>query len=236
MNPWGPQWPGYYQQPAHPHVYIPPQPYGHPPAGYWDQSGWGFPAETVAAPGTRFSYSDDSYGLTRWTAAGYRSPRYPNLNPILAADTTLLRFDVKKKPRSEILASTYYSNRHSPATATSVTHMRLISKAFPWTIEIKSPTAITCELVWDALYAALQEHIADSEWGLIIGDKKERGATEKAAKKRAEVDSDKRLKRIDWLGDATSFKGLEKDDDFEKLRLLPGSEGCSDTWVVLFGS
>lgn len=111
-------------------------------------------------------------------------------------------------------------------------HIRLISKAFPWSIEIKSTTPITCEAVWDALHSALQENIADSEWGMLAGEKKLRETIEKAAKKRGQSDADKALKRIDWLGDGTIFRGLEKVEDFQKIRLLPGSDPVAETWVV----
>lgn len=150
----------------------------------------------------------------------------------------MLRFDVKKKPRTEILISTYHASRHALAIAKGVTHLRLISKAFPWTIDIVSQGPITCEAVWDALFTGLQELIADSEWGLIVGDKKRRETVEKAAKKRCEAEgiADKRLRRIDYLGDATFFKGLEQEDDFMKARLLPGEQGCPDTWMVKLGA
>jgi hypothetical protein len=172
----------------------------------------------------------------RLTGAAYRSASYPNLNPILAADATLLRFDIRKKPRTEILASTYYSERNSPATANGTTRMRLICKAFPWSIDIDVPsrTPVTCEAVWDALFKGLQEDIKDSEWGLIVSDGKRREIVEKAAKKRREEGSaeDKRLKRIDYLGDTTFFKGLYKDEDFEQLRLMPGEKDIPQTWVI----
>ena len=60
---------------------------------------------------------------------------------------------------------------------------------------------------------------------------------EAAAKKRLASlsSSDKQLKRIDYLGEAALFKGLEKDDDFVKLRLLPGDKSIPETWVVKFG-
>jgi hypothetical protein len=180
----------------------------------------------------------------------FRSSKYPNLNPILAADTTLVRFDVQKKPSTEILSSTYFSNRQTSATATPVTHMRLFSKSFPWSIDIMNTPGINCEQVWDAVYAALQEPIADSEWGLIVDNEECRKRVEKAARKRYEmIDKDsgndnlnrsssnsKGLKRIDWLGEKTLFKGLEKDDEFAKTRLLPGLQVCSETWVVKFGA
>lgn len=99
-------------------------------------------------------------------------------------------------------------------------------------IEIKSSSPVTCEAVWDSIYAGLQEPIVDSEWGLIMNDKKHRESMLKAQKKREESDKDKRLKRIDYLGDATLFKGLEKDEDYAKQRLLLGVEACPETWVV----
>jgi hypothetical protein len=78
----------------------------------------------------------------------------------------------------------------------------------------------------------LQEPLADSEWGAAVVDKERREKILKAAKKRQEKDKDKWLKRIDWLGETTLFRGLEQDADFEKLRLLPGVQACSETWVV----
>ena len=57
---------------------------------------------------------------------------------------------------------------------------------------------------------------------------------EAAVKKRLEAEptGDKRPKRIDFLGDVTLFKGLERDEDYEKLRLLPLSTSVPDTWLV----
>lgn len=163
-----------------------------------------------------------------------RFSKFPSLNPSLAEDTTLLRFDVKQKPSAALLASTYYANRHTFALAAPTRHMRLISKSFPWQIDIVTPTNVTCEDVWESLYAALQEPIVDSEWGFIIKDTTHKKAMEAATNKRIEGDpnSDKRPKRIDYLGNTTLFKGLTKDDDFVKLRLLPHSPGCTETWVI----
>lgn len=228
--PWANPWYQYYQ--PSPNLYAPP---GYRGPGYVDPRLYGpiEPQRTWKIWSKHFARS------FRNQSSGYLSEKYPKLNPILAEDTTLLRFDVKKKPRTEILASTYYSTCHVPATSNGVTHLRLISKAFPWTIDIISPAPVTCEAVWDALYAALQEHIADSEWGLILAMKKQKEVVEKAAKKRFETEprtNDKQLKRIDYLGEATLFKGLCKDEDYEKQRLLPSDKGCPDTWLVKFGS
>ncbi|KAF7315793.1 C2H2-type domain-containing protein [Mycena indigotica] len=196
-NPWG----GYYPPPQ----FGPPpqQPYAAQP-GYWGQAGW--------APPTA-------------TNAGF-STKYPTLNPVLASDTTQIRYDVRKKARADVPAHIYAPNRMLFATASSASHIRLISKAFPWSIDIMSSTPVTCEAVWDALHAGLQEHIADSEWGIIVMDKKQRETIEKAWKKRIESDSDTMLKRIDWLGSNTVCKGLDRMEEFTEVRLLPGAEAC----------
>ncbi|KAJ6625824.1 hypothetical protein B0H10DRAFT_2211702 [Mycena sp. CBHHK59/15] len=211
MNPWGNPWqpPAYYQQP-HPNVFGPPHPY----AGYWGQPGWAPPD----------------------AGAAVRSAKYPTLNPILASDTTPIRYDVRKKARNEIAPATYMPNRQLYATASAAMHVRLISKAFPWSIDVMSNAPVTCEAIWDALYAALQEHIVDSEWGIVLGDKKLRETIEKAARKRGESDGDSKLKRIDWLGGNTIFKGLDRMEEFQEARLLHGSEPCAETWVVKLSS
>ncbi|KAF7985077.1 hypothetical protein HWV62_8947 [Athelia sp. TMB] len=211
MNPWGNPWqPGWYQQP-YPNVYVPP---AAAAPNYWGaEPAWN--ADAAYQHANRFT-----------------SRKYPQLNPILAADQTLLRYDVRVRPKDTIQASTYYPNAPVAALAKSgVKHLRLISRAFPWTIEVHPPMGgmITCETVWDAIYYALQEPLADSEWGVVVGgmgdkEKERREAIIKAAERREKKeakDGGGRLKRIDWLGDVTLFKGLEKDEAFEKARLLP---------------
>lgn len=112
--------------------------------------------------------------------------------------------------------------------------MRLISKAFPWSIEIVSEGNITCEDVWRAIWNSLQQNIADSEWGFLMREKGQFENIEKSVRKRLELDpkADKHPKRIDTLGNLTIFRGLELDNDYAKLRLLPLSKKCDETWVV----
>jgi hypothetical protein len=43
------------------------------------------------------------------------------------------------------------------------------------------------------------------------------------------------LKRVDWLGSHSLFKGLEKDEMFARGRMCPGTLEVSETWVVKFG-
>ncbi|KAJ8507059.1 hypothetical protein ONZ45_g10516 [Pleurotus djamor] len=224
-NQWNPWQPGYYQyqqQPGPP--YAPPQQYA--PGAYWEQPAWNRPVYNEAPQGNG--------------GGAYRSAKYPTLNPILASDTTLLRFDIRKKPVTDILQTTYYSNRYLPALESRAKNMRLISKAFPWAIDIVSPTPITCEMVWDALHMGLQEAMADSEWGILAtsdSTKSVREKIEKSAKKRSEgAGEDGKYKRIDWLGETVFFKGLEKDADFEKLRSSPILKPCAETWIVKLSS
>lgn len=163
-----------------------------------------------------------------------RSSKYPSLNPILAEDTTILRFDLKEKPSQSIIASTYYAHRPSHVFIKPTQRMRLISKSFPWTIDIDSNAPITVGDVWDAMHVALQQHIVESEWGFICRDEKLKKTVENAMKARIASDpmADKRPKRIDLLGDATLFRGLEKDDDYTKAMLLPTAKAWSETWVI----
>ncbi|THU96781.1 hypothetical protein K435DRAFT_86444 [Dendrothele bispora CBS 962.96] len=223
-NYWGQPQGGYY----HPHVYYPP---GYNPA---------VPQPNPAAvPGGMFS-PNSIFPIplrAHLQTPAVRSKKYPYLNACLAADSTLIHPDLRKKPRTDITASTFNNYRHTLAMAYPVTNMRLICKSFPWTIDIVSPQApITVEAVWEAMYAALQEHIHDSEWGFACQDKKLRETIEKAAEKRGKVDGDKVLKRIDWLGEHTVFKGLERSEEFEKMRLFPGSNAVAETWVIRLAS
>ncbi|KAF8624619.1 hypothetical protein AX15_005774 [Amanita polypyramis BW_CC] len=168
------------------------------------------------------------------------SSKWPKLNSLLGTGETLVRFDVRKHPSEAILAGSYHHYGLQPAivTASPVMHLRIYSKSFPWTIDIisKQEQPITCRHIWEAVHDALQQELDDSEWGMIVRDKKLREATEKAAKKRMEEDKSKKLKRIDVLGEATLFKGLEKDGELEKVRLLPGTESCPETWFATFST
>jgi hypothetical protein len=113
----------------------------------------------------------------------------------------------------------------------AATHICLYSKAFPWSIEIKSRDPVICENVWEAIHKALQEPIGDSEWGLIVGDKDRRKSIEAAMRKRGDMC----MRRVDYLGEQTLFQGLEQDDGFQKTRLFPGTASSLDTYLVKLG-
>ncbi|KAJ6480061.1 hypothetical protein DFH09DRAFT_951237 [Mycena vulgaris] len=163
---------------------------------------------------------------------GDQSAEVPIIKPVIVGDWTQIRFDLREQAHDGMTPTAYMLNRHHIATASAATHVRLISRVFPWSIEILSNKPVTCEDVGIALYAALQQPISDSEWGAIVDAKELRDKIEGAARRRAESDGDARLKRIDWLGSDTVFSGLEKMEDFQEERLLPGADPCAETWVV----
>ncbi|KII92633.1 hypothetical protein PLICRDRAFT_479011 [Plicaturopsis crispa FD-325 SS-3] len=235
MDPWTTTPPAWYQpnQPS-PHVYYPPQPYPAPPPA---AAPWTWQVPTYQPPAEPYR----------------RSRKYPTLNPALAADASPIRFDVRARPHESIPRLEYAQTAHQPATATATasptTSMRLISRAFPWAIDIKLPAGVvTCEIVWAAVHDALLAPVADSEWGcLCMGmgagmggkeGKERREAVEKAAKAREKRDGEKRMRRVDFLGGETVFRGLERDAEFEKARLRGGlgNVEIAETWVVKMGS
>lgn len=64
----------------------------------------------------------------------------------------------------------------------------------------------------------------------------------KANKNRIELNSyaDKRILRCDYLGEDVWFLGLEKDEEYQKKRVLPDSVQAQrplpqDTWLVKMG-
>lgn len=165
------------------------------------------------------------------------------MNPALAVDATNIRYDLRKAVQDGMLFSTYQQIAPQPAFAQPTYDVRIISKAFPWTVDVRAPagSVVTCSAIFEGLYAMLQEPIADSEWGIVVHDRSKRETIEQAVKARHRKDKEdrkdkgQRLKRIDWLGETTAFKGLERDEEFENRRLLPGMPACKETWVVKFG-
>ena len=145
--------------------------------------------------------------------------------------------DVRFPPSSEVTIpnASHYAWRHAHATATQASHVRLISKDFPWWIDIKTNGhPVTCNDIWGALHNALQQPLADSEWGVLSHDSSKAKKVQKAAKQRqSEIDKlDKTLKRVDWVAENFIFRGLEKDDEFAKRRLAYVDSECEETWVV----
>lgn len=175
------------------------------------------------------------------------SRNHPTLHPVLSPDTTLVRFDVSVPPSQSITPEWFHSNRSQSAfiadqAGARPAHVRLLCKhpAAPWTIDIKAAphgareVGVTCEDVWGGIYAALQAKIADSEWGFIVKDKNLVEAVNKSIQRRVRADpgASKHPLRIDCLGDAVLFRGIERDDEYAKLRLMPMADKVKETWVI----
>jgi hypothetical protein len=162
----------------------------------------------------------------------------PRLNAGLGVESTIIPYDLRRAPRDGI-PTRYQQIALQPAFAQPTYDVRIISKAFPWAVDIRPPagSVVTCSAIFKGVYAMLQEPITYSEWGIVMIEKTKKETIERAAKARHEKrkDKDMRLKKIDWLGDTTVFRGLERDEEFEKKRLLPGTQGVKETWVIKFG-
>jgi hypothetical protein len=171
---------------------------------------------------------------------------YPEHGFGVATDLVVIEFDVRREPRRTIPANVYNTlgSKYAIAGPQPATRIRLISKHMPWTIDIAhgrvfgvdSEVPITCEYLWNKLYQALQMPIEPGEWALIATKDEEKAeAMKAAAKSRAQEGGDAALKRIDYLGKHTMFRGLKKDETLEQKMLLPGNGNSSQTWVVKFG-
>jgi len=161
---------------------------------------------------------------------------YPELHPVLAVDSVQFYWDVRKKPGYEIHQATFHTNKDDPVFRDGSRNMRLFSKQMPWTIDIKiedQSLAFNVLLVWDAVYKALQQEVLDAEWALIGNDKKQKERMEKAWAERTRGKTNKKLRRIDWLGNTVMFRGLERDDDFIRThRLRPGETLMAYDWML----
>lgn len=112
---------------------------------------------------------------------------------------------------------------------------------FPWTINVKRESGITVADVLTEVAAQLDKEIADSEKWIA---KPERVAEAEAARKtnegslgamkiRPEGDA---MRRVDWLGKRTRFRGLahssHKDHEMLIRRRVHGHEK-SNTWILI---
>ncbi|KAG1827772.1 hypothetical protein EV424DRAFT_596251 [Suillus variegatus] len=181
---------------------------------------------------------------------------------LLAAPCAQLVYDLRYPPNSlSFPPSSSYAGWGSeflrvPLTVARHNRIRLISQDFPWAFNIgPEPSAIeqgvTCLDVLNALHAALQRPLSDTEWGAAAQDKRaslvrardRRLNMKPALWLRSVLNADAQparqeplILRVDWLGSRVAFGGLVKDEAFARRRLIPGAGEPPETWVVRFRS
>ncbi|KAG2101322.1 uncharacterized protein F5147DRAFT_709075 [Suillus discolor] len=179
---------------------------------------------------------------------------------LLAAPCAQLVYDLRYPPDSLYFPSpSLYAGWGSellrvPLTVARHNRIRLISQDFPWAFNIgPEPNAaeqgVTCLDVLNALHAALQRPLSDTEWGAAAQDKqasliraRDRRLNMKPALwPRSGYDANAQptrreplILRVDWLGSRVAFGGLIKDEAFARRRLIPGAGEPPETWVVRF--
>ena len=143
----------------------------------------------------------------------------------------------------------------------SVTSVRMISQAFPWNIDVtksRNSGSITWKDMLEALYNGLHKKIEDYEWPLLILDRDPQYKVdiETVANTRindpnrtprrtnnlkpgiSKIDDDHwSMKRIDCLGQKTTFLGFRQDKELEEMRRMPYSTvpESHGVWVVELG-
>ena len=165
------------------------------------------------------------------------------LNPLLAPppDTQddYLRwnmlFQTSNCYRTTESQRSWIKGRNAPATHPRVTHVRIISRAFPWMIQARAQNpklGVTCGEVLDAISAYMYGDVAKKEYEHLPAAKK-RQIWESYRFNRS-TDSNapggrlgEGLKRLDWLSSTSRFGGLVTNDAFVK-------EHCGDVLPCTF--
>lgn len=219
----------------------------------------------MSSPPSSSSHSDPHAGDSRAHTPPFTPIAHPELDHSLSADLCVHRFDVRYPPRENIPPHVLqaYGPRVAvmvPATETApelpATYLRLISKALPWTIDVQHTRSgyfgvgqgepdgkpITCDYLWRKIHEALLQPLTHAEWALIAdneGDEKVDAMKAAAEARKAEGgDATLVVRRVDYLGDKTIFRGLKKSDELAEKRLLPGEEAYPgvQTWVLKFAA
>jgi hypothetical protein len=122
----------------------------------------------------------------------------------------------------------WFEKRIEPATFPRMSSIRIISRVFPWTIEVNAEAngiAVTCRDVVDQLHKYLCVLLGPIEMDDVTPEhRKAMSAAFRANRSQdipAEVFRDSiGMRRIDWLCKNTMFEGLEEDKVYIEERLL----------------
>jgi len=138
----------------------------------------------------------------------------------------------------------------APITSPPKNSIKVISKAFPWEIDVQSAAEDVPVTVGDlisAVHECLQKHISGSEWWIVtdlVRDKVsaqyvkncERSSAGNSRRYEVEKPREKSegLLRVDWLLENIVMMGLEKDDAYAAQRFRD-KETRANTWLLVTG-
>ncbi|KII89798.1 hypothetical protein PLICRDRAFT_566537 [Plicaturopsis crispa FD-325 SS-3] len=139
---------------------------------------------------------------------------------------------------------TLLARLREPATHPRLSAIRVISRAFPWTIEIHAQTrlntALTCQDILDQLHLFFYKFLLRREMHTATPEhQKATWIYHKANRTpadglRARVLNNMYtgMRKIEWLGKDTAFRGIEQDDEYVRQQVgvvIPG------TYVLICG-
>lgn len=152
-----------------------------------------------------------------------------------------LIYDIRDFPEKAMVSTrpTYMglSEQHidAPLTNPPTTKLRVISKAFPWEIEVESQDETLPVTVGDLIttvHETMQKLISSSEWWIVTDSVREKVSaayvkncdrSSAGNPRRYEVEKPREktegLRRVDWLLDNVVMNGLERDDAFINTRV-----------------
>jgi len=172
------------------------------------------------------------------------------------SSTPHIHYDLRDSPHRALVTTNPQLSALSPGhlrasiTNPAVAGIKIISKNFPWEIDVESDRSsapITVEDVITSIHEALDKHIASSEWWIVTDEVRNRvakqyerncDASSGSSRHRGEVEKPRHrsegVRRIDWLLDNFVMKGLEKDDAFIQKR-IPDRATRENTWSLVLG-
>ncbi|KAF8585921.1 hypothetical protein K439DRAFT_1632186 [Ramaria rubella] len=157
--------------------------------------------------------------------------------PVLSIGSLSVMWDVRYSPSymRQHQSDSPYDDMRAPALSTQSQFLCIISHDFPWTVAVSRNDGrpLTVIDVFEALHESLQKEVRRSEWALAADV--QRYIMLKANKARRRSETAMRIRRVDWLGTRCMFRGLERDEDLARKRLMPG-DNPGEMWAVRFSS
>ncbi|KAF7322050.1 hypothetical protein MKEN_00728000 [Mycena kentingensis (nom. inval.)] len=152
-----------------------------------------------------------------------------------------IAYDVRCPPstlRSSSDSELKFSHLDIPFCSSCPRTIRLVSRDFPWSIDVRASdpwAAVTCQDVLRTLYEFLQAPLTDSDWG-FCSDKIRRRMLRAWKRRHARILDPGPLRRVDLLGGACKLQGFYRDEQFSRQRMFLRREERErvDVWVVKF--